>query len=199
MGRQSENKNPSPLWGGRGLARFHPDLPWYNNPFFAGYLCRPVTGPTVPHTGQIDPAFRFTLAGGIQRGSWSRLSVSGLALPVRSLDAYSSRSVRLCIDLIINSFEGMSSAASKGEQVWLLEKVNGMRIMRMSWICTDERFAHKEKTLRMQGSQVGGIGLEPTTFAMSTQRSNQLSYPPKRVHIIPLPGKMGSLPHACCR
>lgn len=25
---------------------------------------------------------------------------------------------------------------------------------------------------------VGGIGLEPTTFAMSTQCSNQLSYPP---------------------
>ena len=27
---------------------------------------------------------------------------------------------------------------------------------------------------------VGGIGLEHTTFAMSTRCSNQLSYPPKR-------------------
>ena len=31
---------------------------------------------------------------------------------------------------------------------------------------------------------VGGIGLEPTTFAMSTQCSNQLSYPPERICII---------------
>ena len=31
---------------------------------------------------------------------------------------------------------------------------------------------------------VGGIGLEPTTFAMSTQCSNQLSYPPGQKSII---------------
>ncbi len=31
------------------------------------------------------------------------------------------------------------------------------------------------KTPQMWGFLVGGIGLEPTTFAMSTQRSNQLS------------------------
>jgi hypothetical protein len=40
--------------------------------------------------------------------------------------------------------------------------------------------AGKPKTARqtcqaVQIGQVGGIGLEPTTFAMSTQRSNQLS------------------------
>ena len=29
---------------------------------------------------------------------------------------------------------------------------------------------------------VGGIGLEPTTSAMSTQCSNQLSYPPERTN-----------------
>jgi hypothetical protein len=34
------------------------------------------------------------------------------------------------------------------------------------------------------GFSVGGIGLEPTTFAMSTQCSNQLSYPPEQGSII---------------
>ena len=34
------------------------------------------------------------------------------------------------------------------------------------------------------GYCVGGIGLEPTTFAMSTQCSNQLSYPPGQRNII---------------
>ena len=31
--------------------------------------------------------------------------------------------------------------------------------------------------------RVGGIGLEPTTFAMSTRCSNQLSYPPARLKL----------------
>jgi hypothetical protein len=38
---------------------------------------------------------------------------------------------------------------------------------------------------------VGGIGLEPTTSAMSKQCSNQLSYPPEQAHIITRVGGFG--------
>ena len=37
---------------------------------------------------------------------------------------------------------------------------------------------------------MGGIGLEPTTSAMSKQCSNQLSYPPNGTRIIPTPGRL---------
>lgn len=39
---------------------------------------------------------------------------------------------------------------------------------------------------------MGEIGLEPTTFAMSTRCSNQLSYPPEQAHIIPSVPKNGN-------
>lgn len=40
----------------------------------------------------------------------------------------------------------------------------------------------KKQKFRKELLFVGEIGLEPTTFAMSTRCSNQLSYPPEGLH-----------------
>jgi hypothetical protein len=120
-----------------------------------------VTVPAVFRTRMAGHAFGLALAGGFRR--WSPEAALNLwpLLPVRM-------PVRLLVPVkaswyvgrIICPFDGLSSGQEHLEQKNQEPSQRGFRT-------------------------VGETGLEPATSAMSKQCSNQLSYPPKKDHIIP--------------